>query len=49
MRAIEIFLSGAIGLSLAVIIFKDGGNGANNILRGLADFNQKTFTTLQGR
>lgn len=49
MRAIEMFLAGAIGLSLAVIIFKDGGSGANQILRGLADFNKETFRTLQGR
>lgn len=49
MRAIEMFLSGAIGLSLAVIIFRDGGAGANRILQGLAKFNEQTFRTLQGR
>lgn len=49
MRAIEMFLAGAVGLSLAVIIFRDGGAGANRILQGLASFNEKTFRTLQGR
>lgn len=49
MRAIELFLAGAIGLSLAVIIFRDGGQGANRILQGLAEFNSKTFRVLQGR
>ncbi len=49
MRVIETFLAGAIGLSLAVIIFRDGGAGANRILQGLAKFNQDTFRTLQGR
>lgn len=49
MRVIETFLAGAIGLSLAVIIFRDGGQGANRILSGLAQFNKTTFQTLQGR
>jgi hypothetical protein len=49
MRAIELFLAGAIGLSLAVIIFRDGGAGANRILQGLASFNATTFRVLQGR
>ena len=49
MRMIETFLAGAIGLSLAVIIFRDGGAGANRILTGLAHFNKVTFQTLQGR
>ena len=48
MRIIEQFLAGAIMLSLAVIIVRDG-NKVNDILRGLGEFNQKTFRTLQGR
>lgn len=43
------FLAGAIGLSLAVIIFRDGGSGANRVLQGLGAFNRETFRTLQGR
>ena len=49
MDTLNKFLAGAIALSFAVIIFKDGGQGANQILSGFADFNVRTFTALQGR
>lgn len=47
MRIIEQFLAGAIGLSLVVILVKHG-SGVNDVLRGLGEFNEKTFRTLQG-
>jgi hypothetical protein len=43
------FFAGAFGLIALFLLLKDGGSGANQILSGLASFNQKTFSTLQGR
>lgn len=48
MSLLEKFLAGAIGLSLAVILVQNGA-AVNDIFRGFADFNEKTFRTLQGR
>lgn len=43
------FLAGAFGVVALYLLISDGGAGANNVLRGLGEFNQKTFSTLQGR
>jgi hypothetical protein len=43
------FFAGAFGLIALYLLLKDGGSGANQIFNGLASFNQKTFSTLQGR
>ncbi len=45
MSTLEKFLMGLIGLAVVAIIFRGGGSAANNILGGLAGFNERTFGT----
>jgi hypothetical protein len=49
MKIITIFLGGAFAAIMLYLVVKDGGAAANQILGGLASFNQRTFSTLQGR
>lgn len=47
MRVFEMYLSGALLLTLVLILVKNPG-GTNSILDGLGKFNANVFTTLQG-
>lgn len=48
MSTIEKFFAGAFGLILVYLLVANW-QGVNQILQGLANFNVKTFSTLQGR
>ena len=47
MNLAEKLIGGLIGLRALVVVVRDA-NGANQVLRGLADFNRKTFGTFIG-
>lgn len=47
MRLLEMYLSGALLLTLVVVVLKNP-SGTNTILTGLGNFNRNIFTTLQG-
>lgn len=45
MSLLEKLLAGLIGLTALAVVLKDRGQSANNVLGGLASFNEKTFGT----
>lgn len=48
-RILTLFITGAFGLIMLYLLFEQGGQPANAVLRGFGQSSSDIFRTLQGR